>query len=167
LVPETKRAQTYGSFRQPPTASFAKGKVRRSIKLREVELVLRRAGLITLDEQARALGLSRTTTWKILRGNRKSFEPSAASINRILRAHAYLCQSELKFLNTFKIEFLGCTGTANLNRVDFRSDSDGARTRLMAGAYGIGCLAELDQDDKIAAESLERALQRRSHHSRC
>src|SRR6516164_8330680 len=56
-------------------------KARRSIKLREVEVALRRAGLIALDEQARALGLSRTTTWKILRGNRRSSEPSAATIN--------------------------------------------------------------------------------------
>ena len=53
-------------------------------KLRELKEVLGTAGIHTLDEQAKAFGLNRITTWAFLRGNRKKF--SAATINRILAA---------------------------------------------------------------------------------
>ena len=51
----------------------------------EVEAALRHAGLIALDEQARALGLPRSTMWKLLNGNRRSVQPSAATINVLRR----------------------------------------------------------------------------------
>src|ERR1700756_3509319 len=73
-------------FRQRLTAPIAQAKARHAIKLREVEIALRRAGFIGLDEQATALGIPRTTAWKLLRGSSKSFAPSAATINRILCA---------------------------------------------------------------------------------
>jgi hypothetical protein len=48
-------------------------------------MALRGAGLIRLDEQARALGLPRSTTWKILKRDKAS-GLSAMVINRMLSA---------------------------------------------------------------------------------
>jgi hypothetical protein len=73
-------------FPQQAPESTAQAKAKRSIKLKEVEVALRRAGLIALDEQARALGLPRSTTWKMLRGIRSGYQPSVATINRMLYA---------------------------------------------------------------------------------
>ena len=59
-------------------------KARQLAKLRELKEALGTAGIHTLDEQAKAFGLNRITTWVFLRGNHKNF--SAATINRILAA---------------------------------------------------------------------------------
>ena len=42
------------------------------------------SGLFTLDEQARALGLSRSTAWAVLKANHKATGLTAATINRML-----------------------------------------------------------------------------------
>ena len=61
-------------------------KARQSAKLRELKEALGTAGIHTLDEQAKALGLNRSTTWTVLRGNHKNSGLSAAIISRILAA---------------------------------------------------------------------------------
>jgi len=61
-------------------------KARQSSKIREIGEALIAAGFRALDEQAEALGLSRSTTWTILKGNYKNSGLSAATINRILAA---------------------------------------------------------------------------------
>jgi preprotein translocase subunit SecB len=43
-------------------------------------------GFVTLDEQAKTLGLPRSTTWTILRANHKKSGLSAAIVNRILKS---------------------------------------------------------------------------------
>jgi hypothetical protein len=63
-------------------------KARQSAKLREFREALFAAGLRALDQQAGALGLSRSTTWTILKGNHKGSGISAAIINRMLRSPA-------------------------------------------------------------------------------
>jgi hypothetical protein len=47
---------------------------------------LRAAGFDSLDEQAEALGLPRSTTWNILCGNHKKSGLSAASVMRMLKS---------------------------------------------------------------------------------
>jgi predicted DNA-binding transcriptional regulator AlpA len=79
-------AVTYREFRQAPTAAILEAKARQSSKIREFGTALRRAGLIRLDEQARALGLSRSTTWRILKGDRRASGLSATVISRMLSA---------------------------------------------------------------------------------
>src|SRR5215467_8007356 len=59
-------------------------KKRQSLKIREIGDALVTEGFITLDEQARALGLSRSTTWTLLQANHKTSGLSAAVINRML-----------------------------------------------------------------------------------
>jgi hypothetical protein len=72
--------------RQAPTAAIAEAKARQASKIRELRIALRSTGLIGLDEQARALGLPRSTTWKILKGDHKASGLSATVISRILSA---------------------------------------------------------------------------------
>src|SRR5215468_11350094 len=70
--------------RQAMTAVVSEAKARQLSKIRELRLALRRAGLIGLDEQAQALGLPRSTTWKILKGGHKASGLSAMVISRML-----------------------------------------------------------------------------------
>jgi predicted DNA-binding transcriptional regulator AlpA len=59
-------------------------KARQSAKLRELAAVLAASGFVTLDEQAKALGLSRSTAWTILKGSHKASGLSTATISRML-----------------------------------------------------------------------------------
>ena len=59
---------------------------RQSAKIRELREALAAAGLRTLDKQAVALTLSRSTTFTLLKGNHKGSGISAAIINRMLLA---------------------------------------------------------------------------------
>ena len=72
--------------RQAPIAAVAEAKARQSSKIRELRIALRSVGLIGLDEQARALGLPRSTTWKTLKGDHKASGLSAMVISRMLSA---------------------------------------------------------------------------------
>ena len=84
-APEWERSMlTYSRFRQLPTAAIAEAKARQSRKIRELRTALRSAGLIGLDDQARALGLPRSTTWKILKGDHQASGLSAMVVSRML-----------------------------------------------------------------------------------
>jgi len=56
-----------------------------SSKIKELSDALEAAGFLSLDKQATALGLSRSTTWTILRAKHKNYGLSGALINRILK----------------------------------------------------------------------------------
>jgi hypothetical protein len=60
-------------------------KDRQSSKIKELSGALVAAGFCSLDEQADALGLSRSTTWTILKAKHKNYGLSAALVNRILQ----------------------------------------------------------------------------------
>jgi hypothetical protein len=68
-----------------PTA-VAEGKAQQASKIREIKAALLHSGLITLDEQANALGLCRSTTFAILKGDHKASGLSAIIVNRMLSA---------------------------------------------------------------------------------
>ena len=53
-------------------------------RIKELGQALIASGYVCLDEQARALGLSRSTTWTLLQANHKTSGLSAAVINRML-----------------------------------------------------------------------------------
>jgi hypothetical protein len=59
-------------------------KARQSAKIRELGHALVASGFCTLDEQAEVLGLSRSTTWTVLKARHKSSGLSAKIINRML-----------------------------------------------------------------------------------
>ena len=59
-------------------------KARQCAKIKELRKVLIATGFRSLDEQAKALGLSRSTTWTIIKAIHKNSGLSATVINRIL-----------------------------------------------------------------------------------
>ena len=59
-------------------------KARQSAKIREISEALKAAGFVTLDAQARALGLARSTTWAVLQNGYKHSGISGSVISRIL-----------------------------------------------------------------------------------
>jgi hypothetical protein len=70
--------------RQPEPLSALKA--RQSSRIRELGNALLLCGYVSLDQQADALGLCRSTTWTLLRANHKSSGLSATIINRMLTA---------------------------------------------------------------------------------
>jgi hypothetical protein len=60
-------------------------KGRQSSKIKELSDALVAAGFCSLDGQADALGLSRSTTWTILKAKHKNSGLSAALVSRILQ----------------------------------------------------------------------------------
>jgi hypothetical protein len=62
----------------------AEMKARQSSKIRQIGEALVAARFVSLDEQAKALALCRSTTWTILRANYKGSGLSATIINRML-----------------------------------------------------------------------------------
>jgi hypothetical protein len=69
-----------------PCAGAAEMKARQSAKIRELREALVASEFLKLDEQSKALGLSRSTTWTILKGIHKASGLSAAIIDRMLAA---------------------------------------------------------------------------------
>lgn len=61
-------------------------KARQTSKIREIGDALLASGFSTLDEQAKLLGLSRSTVWTLLKANHKNSGLSAAVISRMLSA---------------------------------------------------------------------------------
>ena len=59
-------------------------KTKQSLKIQELRHALAAAGFVALDEQAEVLGLSRSTTWAVLKGNHKCSGLSAGVISRML-----------------------------------------------------------------------------------
>ncbi len=59
-------------------------KERQARKIRELAETLVSVGFNSLDAQAHALGLSRSTTWTILKARHKNYGLSAALIRRVL-----------------------------------------------------------------------------------
>ena len=66
----------------PP--SISNMKAMQSAKIRELRQALADAGALKLDQQAKSLGVSRSTAWAVLKGNHKSSGLSATLINRML-----------------------------------------------------------------------------------
>jgi hypothetical protein len=67
-------------------SDLSKLKLRQRFKIAEIRLALIETGHVALDEQATAIGLSRSTAWSILHPSHKSSGLSARTICRILQA---------------------------------------------------------------------------------
>jgi hypothetical protein len=66
-------------------------------------VALRRAGFVALNDQARALGLSRSTTWKLLQADHKTSGLHAGLICQML-AHEELPSAIRSVLRQYVIE---------------------------------------------------------------
>ena len=85
-------------------------KARQSQKIRQLGEALMVDGYHALDEQARVLGLSRSTTWTILKANHKNSGLSAAIINRMLAAPTLPPRVRLKIFEYIEEKRAGLYG---------------------------------------------------------
>jgi hypothetical protein len=70
--------------RRMPASISSNLKAMQSAKIRELRQALADAGFRTLDQQAKCLGLSRSTAWAVLKGNHKCSGLSVTLIKRML-----------------------------------------------------------------------------------
>src|SRR3954454_20781040 len=94
-------------------------KARQSAKIREMGEALIADGIRVLDQQAKALGLSRSTTWTILKANHKSSGLSAAIIKRMLAAPQLPPRVRLKIFEYFQEKGAGHYGDNERKIVKF------------------------------------------------
>lgn len=85
-------------------------KARQAAKLRELRDVLVAEGKRSLDEQARTLGLNRSTAWTILHGNHKTTGLSARTVNRMLAAPRLSPRVRAKILEYIEEKTAGAYG---------------------------------------------------------
>jgi len=79
-----RASQTRKQVRVGSAFNIAAMKARQRYKIEEIRSALEIAGARTLDQQAQLLGLSRSTTWSVLKANYKTSGLSAGIIKRIL-----------------------------------------------------------------------------------
>jgi hypothetical protein len=94
-------------------------KARQSAKIREVGEALIADGIWALDQQAKALGLPRSTTWTILKASHKSSGLSAAIINRMLAAPQLPPRVRLKIFEYLQEKSVGRYGDNDRKIVKF------------------------------------------------
>ncbi len=81
-----------------------------SAKIAEFGEALIAAGYVRLDEQARVLGLSRSTTWTIVRAKHKNSGLSALLIKRMLAQPRLPAVARMKILEYVEEKSLGMYG---------------------------------------------------------
>jgi hypothetical protein len=104
---------------QRPLPLTARMKARQSSKIRELAEALKSAGFLTLDEQAKALGLSRSTAWTIRKASHKASGLSASIINRMLAAPELPPLARTKILEYVEEKAAGLYGGSRSQRRKF------------------------------------------------
>jgi hypothetical protein len=105
-------------------------KDRQSCKIRKLGEALVAAGYASLDAQAHLLGLSRSTTWTILRGSHKSSGLSARIVHRILSAPKLPARVRAEIFEYIEAKATGLYGHSRSQRQKFVS--------RLAGEYSAG-----------------------------
>jgi hypothetical protein len=105
-------------------------KDRQSSKIKELSDALVTAGFESLDEQATALGLSRSTTWTILKARHKNYGLSGALINRILQRPQLHRSVRAKLIEYVKEKASGSYGH---NKIQLRRFTERLSTRATTG----------------------------------
>jgi hypothetical protein len=104
---------------QRPLPLSARMKARQSAKIRELAEAIKSAGFLTLDEQAKALGLSRSTAWTIRKASHKASGLSASIINRMLAAPELPPLARTKILEYVEEKAAGLYGGSRSQRRKF------------------------------------------------
>lgn len=104
------RQRPVSSSNPSPAAVLAAMKARQASKIKELGDALVSAGFMTLDDQAEALGLHRSTTWTILKGTHKASGLSPIIINRILAAPQLPPMARTKLLDYIREKSAGLYG---------------------------------------------------------
>ena len=103
-------------------------KERQSLKIKELSDALAAAGLFSLDEQAAALGLSRSTTWTILKARHKNYGLSGSVINRILQRRGLDRYVRAKLIEYVQEKALGYYGHNEIQLRRFKQRLSAATT---------------------------------------
>jgi hypothetical protein len=104
---------------QRPLLPTARMKARQSSKIRELAEAVKSAGFLTLDEQAKALGLPRSTAWTIRKASHKASGLSASIINRMLAAPELPPLARTKILEYVEEKAAGLYGGSPKQRRKF------------------------------------------------
>ena len=115
----TRAAQPQPSLHLSPMLDIASMKVRQRSKIEEIRTALLRAGTLTLDKQAEVLGLSRSTTWSILRATHKNSGLSAGVINRILSSPRLPALARQRIFEYIQERMAGLYGHSARRRREF------------------------------------------------
>jgi predicted DNA-binding transcriptional regulator AlpA len=94
-------------------------KARQSSKIRELAEAVKSAGFLTLDEQAKALGISRSTAWTIRKASHKASGLSVSIINRMLAAPELPPLARTKILEYIEEKAAGLYGGSRSQRRKF------------------------------------------------
>ena len=126
------------SFEPAAQSKIAENKARQTIRIRELASAL--AGLVTLGEQARALGLSRSSAWTVLKANHKASGLAAGTINQMLSSPALPPRARATILTYVEEKLAGLYGH---NKTQLRRFAAGlVRARaLFAGNVLVATLA--------------------------
>jgi hypothetical protein len=120
-------------------------KARQFSKIRELAEAVKSAGFLTLDEQAKALGLSRSTAWTIRKASHKASGLSASIINRMLTTPELPPLARTKILEYVEEKAAGLYGGSRSERRKFaarlsieRSSSRAQRITRASGERALG-----------------------------
>jgi hypothetical protein len=102
-----------------PYSLSATMKARQSSKIRELAEAVEAAGFLTLDEQAKVLGVPRSTAWTIRRASHKASGLSASIINRMLAAPELPLIVRAKILEYIQEKATGLYGGSHSQRRRF------------------------------------------------
>ena len=123
------------SFEPAAQSKIAESKARQTIRIRELGSALAADGLVTLDEQAKALGLSRSTAWAVLKANHKSSGLAAGTINQMLSSPALPPRARATILTYVEEKLAGLYGH---NKTQLRRFAAGS---LFAGNVLVATIA--------------------------
>jgi len=106
-------------------------KARQAAKLKEIGEALVAVGYDKLEDQAAALGLSRSTTWTIIKGTHKGSGLTAATLNRMLSAPDLHPLVRRKVLEYIENRCDGRYGSTRNSRRRFNQQLGGGATRSL------------------------------------
>ena len=104
-----------------PNHTLTDLKARQSSKIREIGNALTTAGIVSLDAQAKALGLPRSTAWTILSAEHKGTGISARIICRMLNSEPLPLRVRAKIVEYAKEKAAGIYGGTEMQHRRFAS----------------------------------------------
>jgi predicted DNA-binding transcriptional regulator AlpA len=85
-------------------------KARQAIRIKEIGAALAADGFVTVDEQARALGLSRSSAWAVLKADHKALGLTVPTINRMLSSPELPPRARVTILTYIEEKLAGLYG---------------------------------------------------------
>jgi predicted ATPase len=96
VIIKSKTNSKFSASQQTPRSIASSLKMKQGKKIAVLREALVQAGLYSLDEQAAALNLSRSTAWTVLRGSHKASGLSAKIVKRMLASPQLPAEARIK-----------------------------------------------------------------------